>query len=471
MTAIPGTALTDRLSTGSPRLDEILHGGLLKNAINLITGVPGTGKTILSQQVVFRNATVEHPALYFSTLSDPVDKILRYGQALNFFDTTALRDGRIAYEDIGPQLGAGALDEVPLLIDRHLRERKPGIVVIDSFRGFKAMSHDVASYRRFLYELTRRLTASAATSIWNAPYARAVVNEEAEAAVADSVISFDVKQVAERELRVVQVLKLRGSGFRSGEHVYRISEDGFEVFPRLADQKIQTRYALNDTRTSTGIAALDQLLDGGGYWSGATTLIAGPSGIGKTLMGLHFLYRGAEMKEPGILATFQETETQLERIVKTFGWSIENPDVHVLSRGVVDMNIDEWVYDLIGLVEKTGAKRVVIDSMRDLMVAAGDATRFREWVFSITQRFARAGVSMMMIMEIPDLFQVERISEHGISHLADNVILLQYVRQGPELVRALTVLKTRAMHHQPTVRRYEITREGFTLKGEVTPTS
>ena len=88
------------------------------------------------------------------------------------------------------------------------------------------------------------------------------------------------------------------------------------------------------------IAALDELLGEGGYWAGATTLIAGPSGIGKTLMGLHFIYQGARAGEPGILATFQENRSQLARIISSFGWSNEDENVHVLHRTVVDMNID-----------------------------------------------------------------------------------------------------------------------------------
>jgi circadian clock protein KaiC len=68
-----------------------------------------------------------------------------------------------------------------------------------------------------------------------------------------------------------------------------------------------------------------------------------------------------------------------------------------------------------------------------------------------------------MIVEVPDLFGLSRISDEGISHLADNVVLLQYVQEGSELIRALTVLKTRAMAHRPVVHRYEITDKGFVL--------
>jgi circadian clock protein KaiC len=455
--------VNERLPSGNPRLDEILDGGLLKNAINLIVGVPGSGKTILSQQFAFKNATADRPTLYLSTLSEPMDHILRFGEGFTFFDRAAISSGRVVYEDIGPVLGEHGLDDVLAAIEGYLKKVRPAVVVIDSFRAFHAFAKDEGEFRRFLYGLTRRLVVSATTSLWNAPYPRSQAFEAAEFAVADAIVALDIKQVGEREMRTLQVLKLRGSNFRSGQHAYRITVDGFKVFPRLADGQIQSTYQLNQDRAATGIAALDQLLGEGGYWSGSTTLIAGPSGIGKTLMGLHFLYHGAELGEPGIMATFQENQSQLERIVKSFGWSIDDPKVRILSRSVVDMNIDEWVYELLDLAEETSARRIVIDSLPDVQAAAADPVRFREWMFSLAQRCTRSGISLMMIVEVADLFKLPRISEEGISHLADNVVLLQYVQEGPELARALTVLKTRAMRHRPMVHRYDITDKGFEL--------
>ena len=462
--------MIDRLPSGNKRLDQILNGGLLKNAINLIVGVPGSGKTILSQQFAFHNATAQQPALYLSTLSEPLDKILRFGETLKVFDHKAIQEGRVIYEDMGHILGDNGLESILTAVEGYLKELRPGVMVIDSFRAFAAVSHDTTEFRRFLYSLTRLLSASATTAVWNAPYTREQALEAAEFAVADSIIALDIRQVGAREMRVLQVLKLRGSSYLSGEHAYRITDAGLDVFPRLADHKEQAGYTLAAERSSTGIEALDKVLGEGGYWSGSATMVAGPSGIGKTLMGLHFLFRGAESGEPGILATFQENTTQLTRIAESFGWSFDKSDVHVLSRSVVDILIDEWVYQLLDLIEKTGARRIVIDSLPDVMSAAADPNRFREWMFSLTQRLERIGISMMMIVEVPELFQLRRISEQGLSHLADNVVLLQYVQEGPELVRALTVLKTRAMHHHPVVHRYEITEKGFVLGDVLTLT-
>jgi circadian clock protein KaiC len=436
--------------------------------------VPGSGKTILSQQYVFNNATAERPALFLSTVTEPLDKIVRYGQSLEFFDPAAIRDRRVIYEDLGDILSRDGLGiagqagpgKVLEAVDRFLKELRPGLVVIDSFRAFHAFAKDESEFRQFLHGLIRRLSASAATSIWNSPYTREQAQEVAEFAAADGSISLDIERRGGRELRVLQVLKLRGSGFRSGEHAYRISSAGIDVFPRLADQQDESTYRLSPERSSTGVDALDKML-GEGYWEGSSTLICGPSGVGKTLMGLHFIFQGARTGQPGIHATFQETPNQLARIAAGFGWSIDEPGVNIFSRSLVDMYIDQWVYELLGMIEKTEAKRIVIDSLIDLMVTAADPLRFREWMYSLVQRCARRGISLMMIVEVPDLFQLHRISEEGISHLSDNVVLLQYVPDGSRLARAVTVLKTRAARHEPIAHRYEISDEGLVLGDEI----
>ncbi|HCG02192.1 MAG TPA: hypothetical protein DEV93_16820 [Chloroflexi bacterium] len=454
-----------RLSAGSPRIDEVLGGGLPANAINLVIGAPGSGKTILSQQYVFHNATPDRPALYLSTVSEPFDKIIRYGQAMTFFDAKAVGT-RVLYEDLGGSLRDGGLDGVLAAIDRLTKEHRPAIVVIDSFKALSAFAPSEAEFRRFLHDLAGRLTAIAASSFWVGEYSKESAVDAAEFAVADSIIALTTKRTQEREMRVLQVLKLRGSSFLSGEHAYRISPAGINVFPRLADVIDISNYELGTERHSTGVAALDDLL-GDGYWPGSATLVAGPSGIGKTLMGLHFIFNGAKAGQPGLIASLQENRVQLERVVRGFGWTLNTPGVSLLAKSPVDMYIDEWVYDLLAEVERNGCRRIFIDSLVDLALAADDDRRFREWMFSLTQRCSRAGISLMMTMELTELFAVTRISENGMSHLSDNVVVLQYVKDEDRLHRALTVLKTRASNHQPTVRRYEITPDGITLSPDL----
>ena len=452
----------ERLESGHPRLDAILHGGLPANGINLIIGTPGSGKTILSQQYVFHNATEERPALYLSTVSEPFDKIIRYGHSLNFFEVGAV-GRRVIYHDLGEVLIAeglaGALDR----LDDLMKEVRPGLVVVDSFRALRPFAADEAEFRRLLHGLAGRLTAVAASSFWVGEYEPdRGPHEEPEFAVADAIIALSIKRSSEREHRVLRILKLRGSGFAAGEHSYRITPDGLDVFPRLADPLDASVYALPTARESSGVPALDELL-ADGFWPGASTLVCGPSGVGKTLMGLHFIFGGASRGQSGIIATLQEDATQLARVAAGFGWRLDAPEVHVMSRSPVDVNIDEWVYELVDLAERVRARRVMVDSLVDLALAAGDEGRFREWIYSLTHRFARSGVSVLMTLEVPELFEIARISDNGMSHLSDNVLLLQYLRRNGHLERVLTVLKTRASRHDPVMRHYRITPEGIAL--------
>ena len=453
--------MDDRLLSGHAPLDEVLGGGLPANAISLIMGRPGAGKTILAQQYAFRNARPDRPVVYFSTVSEPLEKIARFGQSLAFFDTAAIGTS-VFYEDLGATVYQGGLSGVAEQLGRVVRGRRPGLIVIDSFKALQAFAADYGEFRKFLHELAGRLGAFPAASLWVGEYEDAEIATTAESAVADAILSLTSERVGQREARFFQVKKLRGSSFRSGQHAYRLTASGLRLFPRLADAPIDQNYPLGDVRLSSGISALDQMLSDG-YWPGASTLIAGPSGSGKTLMGLHFVMNGARQGQPGVIATMQENPTQLQRVLAGFGWSLREPNVEVMYRSPIDIYIDEWVYDLMDTVERTGARRVLIDSLADLRISAGDEIRFHEFTYSIVQRFSRQGVSVLMTSEIPRLFGADRLSDSTVSPLADNVVMLGYQRERDTIGRTIAVIKTRASRHDPTVRKFVIGPQGIVL--------
>jgi len=449
----------DRLTTGTSRLDMVLGGGLPRDAISLIIGLPGSGKTILAQQCVFRHAG-RRPALYLSTFSEPLEKILRYGQALSFFDPAAV-GASVFYDDLGIVLSDKGLPGVLERVRDLIREHRPLIIVIDSFKALRPHAPDAGEFRRFLHDLAGITGVLPITSVWIGEYKDEEMATAPEFAVADAIITMGTNQAAERTSRALQVLKLRGGGFLSGRHSYRISADGIAVFPRLADPGEVGAYRLDDHRTSSGIQAIDDMV--AGYWPGASTLVAGPTGIGKTLMGLHYVFDGARNGERGLIATLQENPTQLERIARGFGWSFADDRVTLMYRSPVDLYLDEWVYDLLDNMEATDVRRVLVDSLGDLRNAAPDLTGFREYTYSLLQRCSRRGISIMMTYEVPELFGLTQLTEHGASHLSDNVILLQYRPSETSMTRTLTILKTRAGHHDTRIREFEITQDGITL--------
>jgi circadian clock protein KaiC len=456
--------MTQRISTGAARLDFILGGGLPRNAINLLIGAPGSGKTILAQQCVYANADPRRPAVYLSTVSEPTEKILRFGQTLKFFDTGAVGT-RVFYEDLGGLLGDHGLPGILDRIRAIIQERQPGLMVIDSFKALRPYAAETGEFRQFLHGLAGMVSAVPVTSIWVGEYDANERVTAPEFAVADAIVGLGSTEYSERSSRSLQVYKLRGGTFQSGEHAYRISADGIAAFPRLADPATHSRagYLLGTERMTSGVAALDDML-ADGYWPGASTLVAGPTGAGKTLIGLHFVFAGARQDQPGVIATLQEDPTQLDRIVRRFGWSLADDHITLLYRSPVDLYIDEWVYELLDTVEQVGAQRVLIDGLGDLQAASPDPQRFREYVYSLLHRFSREGVSTIMTYEIAELARASRLSEYGASHLADNVVLLQYRGLEEDAVRrTLTVLKTRASSHDPRVREFDITSNGIVL--------
>jgi circadian clock protein KaiC len=197
-------------------------------------------------------------------------------------------------------------------------------------------------------------------------------------------------------------------------------------------------------RLASGHEPLDEII-GGGLPANAISLIMGMPGTCKTIIAQQYVFQNASPERPAVY--FSTVSEPLEKIVR-FGQSLE-------------------FFDLA--VERTGARRVLIDSLADLRMAAPDETRFREFVYSLTQRFSRQGVSILMTMEIPDLFHLERLSESALSHLSDNVVLLKYVQDDHSIQRAVSVIKSRASYHHPDTRPFLIGRDGIVLTDSLRP--
>ncbi len=456
--------MTDsRLRSGHQPLDEILGGGLPANGISIIMGLPGTGKTIIAQQYTFYNASPDRPAVYFSTLSEPLEKILRFGQTLGFFDTSAVGTS-VFYEDLGLVAGRDGLAGVGDHVATVLKQRRPGLVIIDSFKALQALAANDAEFRQFLHQLAGRLTAFPTASLWIGEYEAHEVAVSPEFAVADAIVELATVPLGQREKRFLTVRKLRGSGFRSGQHGYRLTQEGLHLFPRLADIPAADGYPVGDHRIPSGIPGLDQLL-GGGLWPGACTMVAGPSGSGKTVLGLHFIFGGAQHGEPGVIATLQENTTQLQRMLVGLGWPIAHPAVQVMYRSPVDIYIDEWVYELLETVKHSGARRVMVDSLLDVRMAALEETRFLEFMYSLAQRLSRQGISLLTTYEMPSFVTGQNPSGAAMSHLADNLITIDYRHDHGTMKRSLTINKTRASSHSSDMCEFRIGPDGVTLIG------
>jgi circadian clock protein KaiC len=458
--------MNQRLASGCSRLDSILGGGLSDPSITLVAGSPGTGKTVLAQQYAFTNSRPEAPVVYLSTLTEPLTKITQFAQGLAFCEPDRIGTG-VVFEDLGDVVIRQGLPAGLERITEIITRTPCAMLVIDSIKALRLAARDASDYGRFLYELAGRLSALGTCSLWLAEYDLPELATSIEYAVADSTLVLATQTTGQRTNRALQVLKHRGSDLLSGWHAYRITADGLDAFPRLSDVAPVTRPRPETPRVGSGIPALDKMLDDG-YWPGSSTVVAGPPGSGKTVLGLHFVYRGAELGEKCTFTTVEENQVQLDRAIRSLGWDPGNDSVAVRCESPNDIYIDQWFYELLEYLEATGTRRLVIDSLTGLAAACEDQRRFSEFVHSLLNRCSQAGISTLLTFEVAELFGQQRLSELEVSHLSDNLILLQYVRNGPRLNRALTVLKSRASSNLPETREFVITDAGIDVGDPVT---
>ena len=458
----------ERIKTGTEALDSILDGGFPANSINIIMGLPGTGKTILAEKIVFTNASSERPALYLATVSEPLDKMLRYLQEFDYFDAGVMGDA-VHYEDMSQVLRTKDLRAFVAEVISLVKEYKPSFLVIDSFKALHAFSASPAQFRTVISELMNTLSALAMTSFLVGEYTSAEIASEPEFAVADGIIELVLQKMGVRDVRYLRVVKERGSEFRHGEHAFKITSSGLAVFPRLVTPTDASPYELVHKRDKTGVAVFDEMV-ADGFWQGASTVVFGPPGSGKTLLGLHFIFKGIEMGRKGLIATMEENPTQLHRIVSGFGWNmkkaIDDGMLELYYVSPVDIYLDEFVSTITEMALQSGAERVMIDSLSDLVSSEPDVRRFRDFIYSLVQTMSTKGISTYMTHEMQDMFATSVTTEAGISHMSDNIVLIHYLRRESEIKRAISIVKTRASQHDPRIRQFEITAEGFHI-GEV----
>lgn len=456
----------DRISTGIRQLDDILDGGLPRHSIAMIVGHPGSGKTILAQHMAFANASKKRPVLYLTTLSEPLPKLVAFLQELAFADVDRI-GSEIIYESMADMLGKEPAER---LVDhlRHLiQAHSPGLIIIDSFKAIMEVEPDPKIWRHIVFELGGLLAAYSATALWVGEYEEANTARLPEFAVADAIIRLERTLSGSRDDRFLRVIKLRGSGFLDGQHAFTISGDGLTVYPRLVGLRKSERYEASTERLRTGIDGLDPMVESG-WLRGSSTLVAGPAGAGKTLLGLHFLRQGVEEGEAGLLVNFQESPSQMSRTIRSFGWdapALLGPGrLEIFHTSPVELQIDTIVQEMFLRIEAHGARRVVIDALGDLNTAAGDSRRFSNYMYALTQEFAARQVTAMLIIEttIDEPYRPTGVGGE-VSFLSDNIVQLSMDLE-EDLVRCIRVLKSRGSAHDGRRHSMRIGRNGIRVE-------
>lgn len=458
-----------RTKTGIHNLDKILCGGIPAGSLVVIAGTPGAGKTIFSQQVIFHNATPEHPALFFNTLSEPTAKTLKYGKKFNFFDQEKLNNNSIEFVDLGSLTRSDGLEKGVSIFMEHVKRIKPRYVVIDSFKVFEDLASTNEILRKFSYEIATNLMAWECTAFLLGEFGDDDLQTNPLFSIVDGIITLKRHEEAREQQRFLRILKMRGTDHGQNAYHFSISDNGIKVYaPEITwhEEAHENSIHAIDSRIKTGISQFDSLL-GTGIPVGSSLLICGAAGTGKTLLSLEYIYRGAkEFNEKGIYFTFDESKERLIASAKNMGWDLE----HEINRGLIkivyfpmiNLHIEKHLSMIDDDIQEFQAKRVVVDSLSMLLRKIKNLVLVQERVFQFSTMIRKNRCVAFFTMDIP--YGVLQISQLGVEEIAvDGVIVLTTQQVNLERTRFLEVYKLRNTQHAHGLHPMSISPNGVMI--------
>jgi circadian clock protein KaiC len=452
------------VSTGIPSLDTLLGGGIPERQAVVVTGDPGTGKTILCSQIAFARAAAGDDVVLATVASESHDKLLDELGGFDFFDPE--RIGReIFFLSAYPWLKKGPKDAKDLLL-KTMRERKAKLLFLDGMRSLRDLWQDEAKLRDFLYELNVGLSQLDAVGLLTTEYDVDTLMDYPEATTVDGIISLSVLRSAGRSHRRAQVVKLRGRPHLSSEHVMHITKSGVHIVPRLEEVTVPAeRFEPTSERAAFDLAELDRLLEGG-LPRKSTTLLVGSTGVGKTLLSLKLLLAGAKKEEPSMLVTYSEPVERLVHRAKNVSLDpeplVRSGKLFLEYRSALNFEADDLMDDLLAKVRERGIRRVVIDGIGEVEESIVERGRTRAFFFALIIQLRDLGVTSLFIKEVPKIAGPDLdFSDTPVSVTAENLIFARHIELRGRLHRVLSILKMRESGYDPYVREFEIEPGGI----------
>ena len=448
--------------TGIQGLDAILGGGIPRGNLILVEGAAGTGKTTFGVEFVYRGAHEEgEPGLIVLFEVSP-DRIMREAALLGWNLEELERTGRIRIIFTTRRLFEQELQHADSLLLEQARQIGARRLFVDSFAPAGATANGMPSPRETFHVLAEALQREGLTAVMAVEVpahedARLTAARDEEF-VADSIILLRLETLHRATTRSLEVVKSRGHEFQMGRHTFRIENGrGIQVYRRVQARRSSTRdsAAAYDVsrRIPSGISGLDPLL-GGGMWPGATVLVVGISGVGKSVMGLQYIVEGARRGERCLMVTLDEPTAQVVRNAGTIGIDLQQ---HI-DRGLIrlwydtsqEMEIDRHFAHLEELVETFRPQRVVIDSL-STYGSAVSGRGFRDFLHACVALMKEHQITAVYNHENPEMLgMTSMMGDLTVSSLVDTIILMNWVELGDTFRLGLTVAKMRG---SPIIRR------------------
>lgn len=461
-------ALLDRVPSGIAGLDIVLHGGFLKGGLYIIQGPPGVGKTMLGNQICFNHVAGGRRALYVTLLAEYHARMMQHLGVMTFFDVSKIPD-QLSHLNGLDMLHESGLKGLLAMLRREIASRDASVLVLDGIVSARRVAASDKTFNEFVHNLQAIAIATDCTMFLLTSQRNGII--ESEHTMVDGIIDLVDELSGWSAASSLQVVKFRGSDIMRGRHAFKITDDGIVVLPRI--EALLARPPRPDTsrkaRVSSGIGQLDTML-GGGMPEASTTMVVGPSGTGKTTLGLQFL-SGSSAAEPGLLFGFCETPARIDAkitaVCQPLRALIDGGAVKVLWQPPIGELLDAHGERLLEAVHRYGVRRLFIDGLGAIQSAAtaGGGGRIGMFLTALMNEMRMLGVTTVYTLEVPDVMgPVIRTSIGDLSILAENLIMLRFVELGSRLHRLISVLKMRDSAFDQSLYEYVTSGEGLKIE-------
>jgi circadian clock protein KaiC len=474
-----------QLQTGVAGLDELFLGGIRRGNLILLAGPPGSGKSLLGMEIIYRGATqFNEPGILVAFESTP-EMLHQDAAALGWNFLELERQGKLKIIVTSPEVLEQELyspDSVLLKTAADMGAKRIFIDTIALLRpransgenGSDEGRNSPKSYREMLQQMLLSLRMEKLTAVVaheaGTRSDTAVTLELAEM-LADTVIRLERGRHERGVYRSIEIYKSRGQDFDAGEHTLRIIDGaGLAVYRRVqsAIRDLTPQPSSLTKRSAIGLEALNGLL-GGGLYEGSVTLISGSAGTGKSILGTQVCVEGARRRGArSLLVSADEHPEQILRNSDLLGLGLREQVqadlVHLFLASPMELEVDLHYHRICREIEKHDLQRLVLDGLTAIRNALNDERRFREFIHGLMAFTKQRGMTTFLCYEQPEIFGISRfMPDSGISSIVDNIILLNYIELGNKFHRAITVAKARGCQHTLTTHEYVIQKGGIAL--------
>jgi circadian clock protein KaiC len=462
-----------RLPTGIPELDAVLRGGLLRGRIHLIEGRPGTGKTTIGLRYLIEGVKAGEKCLYV-TLSETRQELLATAQNHGWSLAGVEISERLPL-DHAPSGEQSVLlptdSELSKLVDAiaaTVREYKAERVVIDSMAEIRLLAQDGTHYRRQIIELRHQLSGLGATIILLDDLTSGEREYELQSAVHGAMCLEMRERTFGSARRTMRVTKMRGGDFQSGWHDFAITAGEVLVFPSLIAEEHSRPHERTELLSRS--AGLDALF-GGGLGSGTSTMIVGPSGVGKSTLALQYAMSMIDAGEKAAYFTFDETEMTLRsRMInhmKTDAGEADPPGFLVTRINPSRISPGAFIWQVRRHVEDHGVRLVIIDSINSYLDVIREERAMLLQMNELFSYLANMGVMSIVIGAHSSNLDTSREPD-ALSLMTDNMISLRFYERHGEVRKAIAVLKKRHGEHSHDICEFRLTEAGVEVGGKIT---